>query len=108
MAYESISGRNMSRGVVAILEYVSDIEPLFVPLTVFVIFLSLSLGSYWLEKGLRGKGNFLGSLAAGGFSTTVIVFVMSLIPGFVNNFVVIVCLIISVVFVLLFLLSKDR
>jgi len=108
MVYKTFAEMNQSEGIQVIFSYVSEIEPLFTPILLFVIFFISAIGSYFLERNFTGRGNLLGSLATGGFVTTVIAYVMSLIPNFINTITVIICLIITIVFVLLFLITKEK
>ena len=106
MPYEELGNRNMSEGMHVLFQYVSSVEPIFFPLVLFAIFIIACLGSFFTQKSLTGRGNFLASAAVAGFMTTMAAYVLSLIPGIVNTFTVVVCLILSVVFTLLFLLKK--
>lgn len=106
MPYEELGNRNVSEGVHVLFQYVSSVEPIFFPLVLFAIFIIACLGSFFTQKSLTGRGNFLASASVAGFMTTMAAYVLSLIPGIVNTFTVVVCLILSVVFTLLFLLKK--
>lgn len=105
--FEELDTRNMSEGMHVLFQYVSSIEPIFFPLVLFAIFIIVCLGSFFTQKNLTGKGNFLASASVAGFITTIAAYVLSLVPGIVNTFTVIVCLVVSIVFTLLFLLKKD-
>jgi len=106
MAFEEISSRNMSEGFHVLFQYVSDVEPIFFPFLLFAVFIIISLGSYFAQKELTGRGNFLASLAVAGYITTIVAYVLSLIPGVVNVFTIVVCLVITIIFTLLLILQK--
>jgi fatty acid desaturase len=108
MAYKEITDANMSAGIEAIPQWVAEVVPIFFPLMLFVFFLFVSVISYLVEKGTTGKGRMRASLAVGGYLTTLLSYVLSLIPGVVSGFVVIICLITSVLFtLLLFIPLRD-
>ena len=96
----------MSEGMHVLFQYVSSIEPIFFPLVLFAIFMIACLGSFFTQKSLSGRGNFLASLAVAGYITTIAAYILSLVPGIVNTFTVVVCLVLSAVFTLLFFLKK--
>ncbi len=106
MPFEELSNRNMSEGMHVLFQYVSSVEPIFFPLVLFAIFIVACLGSFFTQKNLTGRGNFLASLSVAGFITTITAYILSLIPGIVNTFTVVVCLVFSIVFTLLFFLKK--
>ena len=106
MAFEEISSRNMSEGFHVLFQYVSDVEPIFFPFLLFAVFIIVSLGSYFAQKELTGRGNFLASLSVAGYITTIVAYVLSLIPGVVNVFTIAVCLVVTIIFTLLLILQK--
>lgn len=107
MTYEELGNRNLSEGIPALFRYVSDVEPVFFPLILFAFFIIVSVGSYFAQKETIGRGNFKASLAVAGYLTTGVAYVLSLIPGVIGTFTVMVCFILSVLFTL-FLLLPER
>ncbi len=109
MAYEELVERDLSEGMHVILQYVASVEPLFFPLTLFAFFLVVSFGSFFATKELTGtSGNLRASLAVAGFATTLVAYVLSLIPGVVNSTTVMVCLVSSIIFTFLLFLPRER
>ncbi len=106
MPFEELGTRNMSEGIHVLFQYVSSVVPIFFPLVLFAVFIIVCLGSFFTQKSLTGRGDFLASLSVAGFITTITAYILSLIPGLVNTFTVVVCLVLAIVFVLLFLLKK--
>ena len=106
MAFEELNSRNMSEGIHVLFQYVSSVEPIFFSLVLFAIFIITCLGSFFTQKSLTGRGNFLASSAVAGYITTIAAYILSLIPGVVNTFTVVICLVISIVFTLLLFLKE--
>ncbi len=106
MTFEEISNRNMSEGMHVLFQYVSSVEPILFPLILFAVFVILSLGSFFAQKQLSGRGNILASFAVAGYITTITAYVLSLIPGVVNTLTIVVCLVTSIIFTLLLILQK--
>jgi len=107
MPIQEIGDVNVSEGMHKILIYVADIEPIFFPLLLFAIFIILAIGSYLLQKNTTGRGDLKASLAASGFVTTLIAYVLSLIP-LIDVFTLVICFVLTAFFVLLLLLPKTR
>lgn len=81
--------------------------PIFYPTMLFVIFIIFTMATFFREVKREGRGNIMSSLAIGGFVTTVIAFIFSLL-GLVQTVIVITTLVISLVFEVLFLLTGRK
>lgn len=81
--------------------------PIFYPVMLFVIFMVFTMGSFFREVKREGRGNLMASLAVGGYITTAIAFILSLLT-LVQNMVVVVTLVISLVFQVIYLLTKRK
>lgn len=81
--------------------------PIFYPTMLFVIFMIFTMATFFREIKREGRGNILSSLAIGGFVTTVMAFIFSLL-GLVQTIIVITTLVISLVFEVLFLLTGRK
>ncbi len=90
-----------------VLQFPTTDTPLFWPFILFAIFLVLTFLTFFIEIRREGKGNFLSSLAVGGFVTTTIAFIFSLM-NLVQRQVVIYVLVISVVFQAIYLLTRRE
>lgn len=108
MPYTEIEDYNTSEGLHTLFQYVASVEPMFFPFTLFALFIIASVGSFFAQKEMTGKGNLKASLAVAGWFVTIVAYVMSLIPNLVTTITVVVCLILSVVFTLLLYLDKKK
>lgn len=108
MAYKEIADFNTTTGPHSILQYVAEVEPIFFPFMLFIIFIIASLGSYLAQKEMTGRGNMKASLAAAGFITTCVAYVLSLMPGVIDRYTVVICLIVTILMALLLFLPKSR
>ncbi len=80
--------------------------PSFYPILLFVIFLVFALMSFFRELGREGKGNFLSSLAVAGYVTTAMATAMTFLD-MIQYEVVVVILVLSLIFQILFFISKK-
>lgn len=78
--------------------------PLYYPIFLFAMFLIVSLALFFKETNREGKGKILSSLAVGGYVTTAIAVVLTLL-GAIQREIMIVVLVISLVFQVLYLLT---
>jgi len=105
--YRTIADVNTTAGPHTLFVYAAEIVPSFIPMVIFAIFLIALLGSYFSQRRLTGSGDFPASFAAASFISTIIAFVMSLLPGLINNNVVIIMVVISVLSVVWLYLSRG-
>ncbi len=107
MAFTTYSDFNIT-GLDGLLLYTAEVVPIFIPLTLFVIFIVVTLGTFFGQRTFTQDGGGLASsLAVAAWLTTIIAFLMSLIPGLINTFTVAVTFVISIgTTVLLF--ASDR
>ena len=81
--------------------------PIFYPTMLFVIFIIFTMATFFREVKREGRGNIMSSLAIGGFVTTVMAFIFSLM-GLIQTAIVIITLVISLVFEVIFLLTGRK
>lgn len=81
--------------------------PLFYPMILFAIFLIFSLGTFFRELKREGRANLLSSLAIGGFVTTVIAFILTILDV-IQREIMVVVLVISLIFEVIFLLTSRN
>ena len=81
--------------------------PIFYPTMLFVIFMIFAMATFFREIKREGRGNIMSSLAIGGFVTTVMAFIFSLM-GLIQTAIVIITLVISLVFEVIFLLTGRK
>lgn len=78
---------------------------MFYPLILFAIFIVFTLATFFKEVRREGKGNLLSSLAVAGFVTTVVAVLFSLLE-IIQTRIVVITLVISIVFQVIYLLTK--
>ncbi len=83
-----------------------DNGTIFYPLMLFVFFLVFASLTFFKEITREAKGNPLSSLAVGGFVTTSIAVILSLLQ-LISNATMITTLVISMIFIALYLLTKE-
>ena len=87
------------------LQFPSLDTPMFYPLLLFAIFLVFTFSTFFREVKRTGKGNILSSLAVAGFVTTAMATIWSLL-GLVQVQVVVLTFVISLIFQVLYLITK--
>ncbi len=88
-----------------LLQFPSIDTPIFYPVLLFVIFLVFTLSTFFHELRRTGRGNILSSLAVAGFVTTAIATIWSLL-ALIQVEVVVLAFVISLVFQILYLITK--
>ena len=88
--------------------YVADVVPIFIPLFLFSFFVIITIASYFSSKRLSNDGDLAASFAVAGFSTFVLALVMSLIPGLIPTYTVLIVLGIAILGILFLFFSKRR
>jgi len=107
MTYQTIADVNTSAGPHTLFVYAAGVVDSFIPMLIFATFVICLMGSYFSQRRLTGKGDLPASFAAASFVTTIVAFVMSLIPGLIHNSVVIVMVVVSVLGVIWLWLSRG-
>lgn len=103
MTYQTID--NLSNANIGdILSYPTVNTPTFFPLILVAIFIIITMVSFFRELNRESKGNLMSSLAVSGFITTVVALAMSLL-GLIQREVVVIILVISIIFEVIFLLT---
>ncbi len=80
--------------------------PSFYPILLFTIFLVFALIGFFREITREGKGNFLSSLAVAGYVTTAMATAMTFLD-MIQYEVLVIILVISLMFQILFFISKK-
>ena len=106
LAYKTLEQINQT-GINGILATSSDAVPLLPALILFALFIILSFGAYFSTVRRIGYASMPSVFAVAGFVTTVIAFMMSIIPNFINTLTIGFCVIIEIGFVFWLYLSKD-
>jgi len=93
-----------STGAAGLLTYPAVAFSFFTPMFLFAIYVILLMTTYFAARRLNGRGDFVASMAASGFITTVIAIIMSLIPGLINSTTLLTTFAIGILGVVLLLL----
>ena len=104
MAYRTLE--NQTLDLRTLLQFPSLDTPIFWPLILFTTFITITLLSFFREVSREGRGNFMSSLAVGGYVTTALGVAMTLL-GLVQYQVVVLILVISLVFQVIFLITNK-
>lgn len=107
MAYTTFAEWNKT-GLDQMFVYAADVVPIFIPFFLFSFFMIITLASYFSSKRLSNDGDLAASFAVAGFSTVVLALVMSLIPGLIANYLVVITIVVAVLGILFLFLSKRR
>ena len=106
MTYETISEFNQT-GIEGIFNYVAEVVPIFFPMVLFAIFVIIMMGTYFSQKRLGGRSNFISSFAVAGIITSIVSFVMSIVGGLVDSFVVVICFVVAIIGVILLIFTEK-
>tara|TARA_R100001530_G_scaffold136140_1_gene115445 strand:+ start:599 stop:934 length:336 start_codon:yes stop_codon:yes gene_type:complete len=97
MPYTEINDYNMSEGIVSIFKYSVDTVPVFMDLTLIAIFLIAFLGTFFAQKRLGGRGDFVGSFAVASWLLAIIAIVFSLASDLISLSRVVISITLAVV-----------
>jgi|AntAceMinimDraft_18_1070375.scaffolds.fasta_scaffold60575_3 putative exporter of polyketide antibiotics len=106
MTYETIDNIT-NQTLQGFLSFPTRGVPLFYPVILLAIYLVITFLTFFREVRREGRGNLISSFAVGGYVTTAIAFIFSLM-NLVQTHVVIYVLVISIVFQAIFLLTRKE
>jgi len=95
MTYEELSNRNTSEGLHVLVQYVSDVVPMFIPMVLFSFFI-IVLGGIYFNTRREGKPDFFSAFAVAGYATLLVALVLSVIPGVIDMVTIGICVIITI------------
>lgn len=98
---ENISGL----GIKEVLAFPSIDTPIFYPIFLFAVFFIFTALSFFREVSREGKGNFISSLAIGGYVTIAVAAILSLMD-LIQTAVLVTTVVAGLVFQVLFLLTN--
>lgn len=107
MTYETIDAYNTSEGMHQIFYYIAETVPGFMPLVLISFWLVATLGSFFAEKRLTGRGNIPNSAAAGSYATAVVTIMFSLIPDLVSIGTIVTAVAMSILTTIWLFMSKT-
>ena len=90
MPKELITERNLDAGIHTIFQYVNDVtNGMFMPFTIFLIYIVLALSMYYAQKRMTTKGDIAVCFAVSSYVMAGFVVLLSMIPGLVNGYIVV-------------------
>ena len=91
----------------SVLQYPSIATPIFWPVILFVIFMVITLTTFFRELKREGRANFLSSLAVGGYVALSTSVAFTLL-GLITYQIVVIVLVFTVIFQVIYLLSNKN
>jgi len=107
MAYETFTEFN-STGLAGLFLYPANVWGGFIPLILFALFAITFMSTFFSQKRLIGKGDFIASFAVASYFVAIVAFVMSLTDGLINITTVVVCVVLTIIGTILLFTGKDR
>lgn len=104
--YQTLENNITNLDLQGILNFPNLDYPLFYPIFLMVIFLVIASLTFFREVSREGRGNFLSSLAVAGFVTTAISLILSFLQ-LIPTITVVTTMVVSLIFMVLFLLTKT-
>ena len=98
MVYKTLSDLNASEPT-GLFQVVAEAVPSFPSMMLGAIFIILTFGSYFVMQRKFGKGDLPACCTVGGLVTVVCAFIMSLIPNFIQMYVIIITIVLELIFV---------
>lgn len=93
-------------GIDGLLIFSAQTVNVFIPMLLFSLFIIATIGSYLGNKRLFGKEDFWGSCVVASVFTTIVAFILSLLPGVISPIEIMICIAISAVFIVIFM-NRD-
>ncbi len=106
MAYNTLDNQS-NLDLQTLLNYPSINTPLFYPVMLFVFFFVFTSLSFFREVRREGKANIMSSLAVGGYVTTAVAGLLSLLR-LISIDIVITTMVISLVFQAIYMFTKNK
>lgn len=98
MAYELITERDLGAGIHTVFQYVNDVtNGLFMPFSIFLIYIVLALSMYYAQKRMGGRGDIAVCFAISSYVMAGFVILLAMIPGLVNGYIVVEIIVLATV-----------
>ena len=107
MTYQTFTEYNQT-DLAGLLTYPASVVPQFIPLVLMAVFLITMMGSFFSQKRLTGRGDFLVSFSIAGFFTAVISFLMTLVEGLINLQTIVIISAIALIGIILLMINNNR
>jgi DMSO/TMAO reductase YedYZ heme-binding membrane subunit len=106
MAYKTLEQINAT-DVTGIFQTASDAVPALAGMLLFAIFIVLAFGSMFAMQRRFGRRDYIPAcFAVAGMVTTICAFIMSLIPNFIQTYIIVITTLITIVCILWFFSSS--
>ncbi len=107
-AYQTFAEFNRT-GIDGMFVYVATVSNIFTPFLLSAFFLIALLGSYFSARRMSAGagGDFPASFAVAGFLTFLVALVMTRIDGLINNYILIITLIVAILGILFVVFSRQ-
>jgi len=96
MVYQTITNQNVTT-ISGLFIYVSEQVPAFIPIMLLTLFFIVFLGSFYAQKRISGSVNVWASMSVAGYLVTVISVLMNLVPNLIDSYVVLVCVVVTII-----------
>jgi hypothetical protein len=87
--------------------YPATVMPHFYSLMLFSLFVVVLSASYFSQRRLTGRGDFLASFVVASWFISVIASVLYIIPGMIATTTLLLCIGVSVISIIFLLLSRN-
>ena len=106
MTYPTLETIN-GTGITGIFQTVSAAVPIFPALILFAVWSILTFGMFFSSVRRVGKGDFPACFAVGGFVTSLVAFLMQLIPNFITTYTIVPVVALEIIAVVILISSKQ-
>lgn len=101
------TGINFTEGPQQIFVYVASQVPIFIPMVLILFFMVIAVGGYFQQQRRTGNGDFSMWFAVGGFMTTILATLFSLVDGLMPISSLVICIGVTILGAIWFLSSRD-
>jgi len=107
MAYQTFTEYNQT-DLAGLLTYPASVVPSFIPLVLTALFLITMMGTFFSQKRMTGRGDFIASFSVAGIFTGIIAFLMTLVEGLINLQTLVTTSAIALIGIILLLITNNR
>ena len=106
-AYQTFTEFN-NTGMDGLFLYPASVVPSFIPLVLFALFVITLMATFFSQKRLSGRGDFLASFSVASFFTAVIAFSMTLVDGLISLPTLVITVAVAIIGVVLLITGKEK
>lgn len=107
MVYQTFQEFN-NTGLTGLFLYPASVWNGFIPLVLFALFSIVFMSTFFSQKRLTGRGDFLASFAVAGYFIAVVSFVMSMVEGLISLPTLVICVTIAIIATILLITNTER